>query len=137
MPDDTKFRLLRRMLKGLGLQASAVDDIIDRIIELLSNAEFEFYRALRVAIGESVTICPKVSLGDLFYTKSGDYAQNLTARNHIERKHVDFLLCDPTTMRPLMGIELDDKSNQREDRKERDRLINGVFEAAGLPLQGT
>jgi hypothetical protein len=47
---------------------------------------------------------------------------------------VDFLLCDPATMRPLAGIELDDASHARPDRQERDALVQKVFEAAGLPL---
>jgi predicted RNA-binding Zn-ribbon protein involved in translation (DUF1610 family) len=76
----------------------------------------------------------KVGLGDLFYPQSGDYGQNTAYRNRIDRKHVDFLLCDPLTVRPILGIELDDKSHQREDRKERDIFVNGVFNAVGLPL---
>ena len=37
-------------------------------------------------------------------------------------------------MRPLVGMELDDRSHQRADRKERDEFVNEVFKAAGLPL---
>lgn len=52
----------------------------------------------------------------------------------IDRKHVDFLLCDPVTMRPMVGIELDDNSHQRPDRQERDAFVDQAFQAAGLPL---
>jgi len=54
--------------------------------------------------------------------------------NRIDRKHVDFLLCDPATMRPLLGVELDDASHQRRDREQRDRLMEQAFAAAELPL---
>ncbi|MPN50852.1 hypothetical protein SDC9_198492 [bioreactor metagenome] len=37
-------------------------------------------------------------------------------------------------MRPLLGIELDDKSHDKADRQARDQLVEGVFKAAGLPL---
>ncbi len=37
-------------------------------------------------------------------------------------------------MQPLVGIELDDKSHQREDRRERDAFVDQVFAAATLPL---
>ena len=37
-------------------------------------------------------------------------------------------------MQPIVGIELDDKSHQREDRRERDAFVDGVFAAAKLPL---
>jgi hypothetical protein len=51
----------------------------------------------------------------------------------VDRKHVDFLLCDPRTMRPLIGLELDDRSHQRSDRQERDEFVEQVFAAARLP----
>ena len=55
-------------------------------------------------------------------------------RNKIDRKHVDYLICDPTTMRPRVGIELDDSSHDRRDRQKRDEFVDRVFEAARVPL---
>lgn len=37
-------------------------------------------------------------------------------------------------MHPILGIELDDKSHEHPDRKERDRFVDEVFAAAGLPI---
>ena len=54
--------------------------------------------------------------------------------NKIDRKHVDFLLCNPRAVRPFLGIELDDKSHQRDDRQERDQFVDQVFAAVGIPL---
>lgn len=54
--------------------------------------------------------------------------------NRIDRKHVDFLLCDRDTLRPLAGIELDDASHRQARRQERDRFVESVFRAVGLPL---
>jgi hypothetical protein len=54
--------------------------------------------------------------------------------NRIAAKHVDYLLCDPVTMKPLVAVELDDASHNRADRKGRDELVDKVFQAAGLPL---
>ena len=34
----------------------------------------------------------------------------------------------------MAGIELDDKSHTRSDRRARDELVEHVFQAAGLPL---
>ncbi|NOR82539.1 MAG: DUF2726 domain-containing protein, partial [Ardenticatenales bacterium] len=103
--------------------------------ELLSAAELEFYRVLRLAVGAWAVICPKVGLGDLFYPQTGNRSANTSYRNRIDRKHVDFVLCDPHTMRPLVGIELDDASHRRASREKRDRLVNGAFAAAGRPLE--
>ena len=100
--------------------------------DFLSPAEISFYHVLRQTVGERVTVCAKVRLADVFFVARPN--ENAAARNRIALKHVDFLLCDPATMRPLAGIELDDASHARPDRQERDALVEQVFEAAGLPL---
>ena len=100
----------------------------------LSPAEHNFYLVLKSAVSESALVCPKVALGDLFYARSNDPSEFRIYTNKIDRKHVDFLLCDPKTVKPLLGIELDDKSHQRSDRQARDEFIGEVFAAAKLPL---
>lgn len=37
-------------------------------------------------------------------------------------------------MTPVLAVELDDQSHQREIRKDRDAFVDGVFAAAGVPL---
>lgn len=156
MQSQEKFSLLRSILRTLGLSAEAVDDIIDRIVDFLSEkdekphdqveypyfvrddflspAEQSFYLVLKSVVSDWALICPKVALGDLFYAKSKDPSKYRAFTNRIDRKHVDFLLCDPKTARPLLGIELDDKSHQRNDRRARDEFVEMVFAAAKLPL---
>jgi hypothetical protein len=85
---------------------------------------------LQLARPQGTVICPKVNLQDLFWVPPYDY----TARNRIDRKHVDFVLADDLSLQPLCGIELDDRSHQRPDRRERDRFVEAVFAATGLPL---
>ena len=99
--------------------------------DFLTDAEFQFYQTLRTYLGAAVTICPKVSLGDIFFAAGENRAGFL---NKINRKHVDFLLCDPESMIPICGVELDDSTHQRPDRVERDRFVDAVYDAAGLPL---
>jgi hypothetical protein len=100
--------------------------------DFLSAAEFSFYRVLFLAVGSQATICPKVNLADIFFVARPN--DNSGLRNKINRKHVDFLLCDPATMKPRCGIELDDSSHARRDRQDRDEFVDKVFQAAGLPL---
>ncbi|MHB0967289.1 MAG: DUF2726 domain-containing protein [Bellilinea sp.] len=83
-------------------------------------------------MGNYLTICPKVSLADVFFVVRPN--ENMSAYNRINRKNVDFLICDPQTLKPKFAIELDDASHQRADREERDEIVNQVFEAADLPL---
>jgi predicted RNA-binding Zn-ribbon protein involved in translation (DUF1610 family) len=102
--------------------------------DFVSRAEHSFFLVLKSVIPDTLLISPKVSLGDLFYVKSGDPSEYRTLTNKIDRKHVDFLLCDAKTLRPLAGIELDDKSHQRSDRQVRDEFVEQVFRSARLPL---
>jgi hypothetical protein len=156
--DTVKFGMLRKLLRALGLSEAAVNDLFDWITErladeqhqstataevtfpyrvrddFLSPAEHNFYQILRSVIGTRAHICAKVSLADLFYVKSSNASEWRIYTNKIDRKHVDFVLCDPQTMRPLAGVELDDKSHERADRKQRDGFVEGVFTAAGLDL---
>jgi hypothetical protein len=156
MQSQNKFSLLRRLLTVLGLSAEAVDDIIERIEDFLSDkdnktvdqvgypyitrehflspAEHSFFMVLKSVVSDSALILIKVGLGDLFCPKSSDPSKIRIYTNKIDRKHVDFLLCDPKTVYPIAGIELDDKSHQRSDRKARDEFVENVFGAAKLPL---
>lgn len=98
---------------------------------LLSAAEFSFYKVLETAIQGKLEIQCKVRLADIFYTP---YGTNVMHFNRITGKHVDFLLCDTQTMKPVLAIELDDSSHDRPDRKQRDNFVDEVFKVAELPL---
>jgi hypothetical protein len=100
--------------------------------DFLSPAEAAFYHTLKSMMKDYFVILTKVSLADLFYVAHPE--KNLSARNRIDRKHVDFLICDPKTLSPQFGIELDDSSHQSASRQERDNLVDQVFHVAGLPL---
>ncbi len=101
---------------------------------MLSPAELNFYRVLQTAVSDWAIIFTKIRLGDLFYPKAGNRGENTSYRNKIQLKHVDFLLCDPQTLKPMMAIELDDTTHQQKKRRERNEFVDGVFDAAGLPL---
>lgn len=100
--------------------------------DFLSAAELSFYRVLREVVADRAVVCVKVRLGDLFFVARPN--ENMGLRNKINQKHVDFVLCEPSTMQPLCGVELDDASHQRPKQIEKDRFQDDVFSAAGLPL---
>lgn len=101
---------------------------------ILERSELVFYRALQRAVGSQAIICPKVRLGDLFYVKRPERDETPAYFYKISSKHVDFLLCSPRNLRPLVGIELDDKSHLQDKRQVRDTFVNAVFATANLPL---
>lgn len=98
---------------------------------LLTPTELAFYQVLRHAVGNAYTICPKVRLADIIETNPFNQAYH----NQIDRKHIDFLLCEASSMRPVAGIELDDSSHQQASAQERDQVKDAAFRAAGLPLR--
>lgn len=100
--------------------------------DFLSAAELSYYRVLSTAVAGRGVVLAKVGLADLFFVPRGEGSTG--AWNRIARKHVDFVVCAPDTVRPLLGVELDDRSHERANRKERDGFVDEVFRAAGLPL---
>lgn len=102
--------------------------------DFLSPAEMSFYKVLKQTLGHEFIVCPKVGLNDIFFVKTRDNSEFTIYNNKISRKHVDFLLCNPDKMEPVLGIELDDSSHDKEKRLERDIFVEEVFAAAGLPL---
>ncbi|MDH5524753.1 MAG: DUF2726 domain-containing protein [Desulfobulbaceae bacterium] len=102
--------------------------------DFLSVAEFKFFQYLKEASCDVAVICPKVSLQDIFFVSDGDQQTKWGLWQKINKKHVDFLLCCPEKMTPLMGVELDDRSHLRPDRIERDEFVNNLFDTAELPL---
>ncbi len=98
----------------------------------LSAAELAFYRVLKQAVGQTHSINNKVRLWDVLYVPRRDDSR--TYENKISSKHIDFLLCDPTTMQPVLAIELDDASHNRKDRQDRDIFLDKALTAAGLAI---
>ena len=84
-----------------------------------------YYRLLTYKIGE---VFPQVSLVSI--------VDKLTAqsyRNELFRT-VDFVVCDARTNKPVLVIELNDASHNRDDRKLRDEKVRCILERARLPL---
>ena len=99
----------------------------------LTRAEHECYDALVEAVGAEYRIFAQVHLPTLVdHTVRGQDWRAALA--HINRKSVDFVLCDKAYLSPKLAIELDDKSHERADRQERDREVERILREAGVPL---
>jgi hypothetical protein len=55
-------------------------------------------------------------------------------RNRIDRKTVDFVLCEPKQLRVMLAIELDDSSHGTAKAKKRDAFVERVLAKAGVRL---
>jgi uncharacterized membrane protein YciS (DUF1049 family) len=102
---------------------------------LFTPAERSFLGVLEQAVGSEYRVFGKVRLADVIEVRRGlSKSERQSARNRIDRKHLDFLLCDPHGLTPVCAIELDDRSHSRADRQERDRFLEHALEAAGMPI---
>lgn len=99
--------------------------------KFLSTPELALLRVLQSMAGRHYAICPKVSLNDIFYIVRPN--ENVHFFNKFFRKHVDFLLCEPKTFKPAIGIELV-KPVARTETREADQFMEDLFLSVGLPL---
>jgi very-short-patch-repair endonuclease len=99
----------------------------------MSRAENSFYKGLVQAVGNEYAIFAQVHLPTIVDEKiqGQDW---LAARTRIDRKSVDFVLCDKEYLHPKLVIELDDATHERPDRQERDRFVESVLVMAKLPI---
>ena len=117
-------------------ETDAIPDHLPYVVsnKFLSPQEFSFYKLAYQTLNGKYTVCPKVSLAELFSVTETDFSQHQIYLNKIIRKRIDFLVCETSTMKPLYAIELDDSSHDQPVRQKRDQLVEAVFKAANLPL---
>ena len=96
-----------------------------------SVAERSFYEVLR-RLAPNYTLFAKVRLADVVYVTKGSGAWR-TYLNRIDRKHLDFVICD-ANLAPVLAVELDDSSHDDESRQERDAFVDQVLAASALPI---
>ena len=97
----------------------------------LSSTELALLSVLQEMADGHYVICPKVALNDIFYIQRPN--ENVHFYNKIFRKHVDFLLCEPDSMKPAFGVELV-KPIAKEETRSADQYMQDLFLSAGLPL---
>lgn len=99
----------------------------------LSVAEHALYRVLRLAIGDTFAICPKVNFRDIFYVEQPQKDEDLKIQ--VDEKQITFLLCDIGTMKPEVGVELDESPPEQQPEKAEEGIqVEEIFEAGGLPF---
>jgi hypothetical protein len=92
--------------------------IVDK--KFVSPAEAEFFRVLRAVVGTRGHVLAQVSLRQLLWFPPEQERSIVQAwRNRVAQKSIDFLVCDPATLRPLVAIELDEPSHASPSRQTR------------------
>jgi hypothetical protein len=100
---------------------------------LLSKAERSFFEVLHQAVGKDYWLFTKIRVADLLWMPKGTKSRQ-SHFNRIQAKHIDFVLCDHDSTRPILAIELDDSSHGSSPRQSRDVFVDEALRVAGLPL---
>ena len=121
--------------KRSGRQQPTDEYAYDQRQPFLSAAERSFYGVLSDAVASDGAVMAKVRIADVITPrKSADRAEWQKAFNRISAKHFDFVLCAPSTLEPLVVIELDDDSHRGKSARARDEVKDSVARSARLPL---
>lgn len=101
---------------------------------ILSKSEFDFYRQLKESLVETdFIILMKVGIRDIVRIPR-DAKKYIAWLNKIDKKHVDFLICDKS-LKPIRVIELDDRTHNLPGRIERDKFVDEIFESVSIPIE--
>ncbi len=99
---------------------------------VMNDSEKAFFFELQKQLPEGFHIFPKIRIADFVESISGEGSK---FRNHqIIPKHVDFLICD-AYFKPVLAIEVNGSSHEREDRQDSDTLKQQIFKETELPLE--
>lgn len=104
---------------------------------LLTKRELKFFNVLREVIKNyDFQVAIKPRMADFIHINSKKIKKNsyMTYFNKIKSKHIDFLICESTTLKPILGIELDDESHKKKERIERDNFVDSVYKKSGLKI---
>ena len=127
--------IIASVLKLLGIEPGGNVNHYTRRQNLLTPEELRFYMVLSECINNRAIIFVQIRLADIFAVKKNiDKKEYHGKLNRITSKSIDFVICEKETLKILFAIELDDKSHERESRKQRDAFVNKLFADNELPL---
>ncbi len=119
-------------LFGRRSNVDAAQDSLPKVMVnkfFVSNAEADFFRVLIRGVGANGHILAQVSLGRLLFLPGSNQSNpgRATWSNKIGRRSIDFVVCDPATLRPLVAIELDEPTHTRPERQTRDDEVEKIL----------
>jgi hypothetical protein len=101
---------------------------------LLTRNEWYFYRALREVVGEKYAILTRVPLAAFLMIEAINDEAYKEAMRKIHTQTLDFLLCEPLSMQPKLGIEMEENNGYEPKRQLRIEELERIFNEAELPL---
>ena len=101
---------------------------------LLTKEEAAFYNLLTLTVEDRYLILAQVPVWCLVEVQAKDPKARAAFLSSIALRRVDFVLIHPGTLATFKIIELDDPAIPAAQKEGRNKLVDGVFKEAGIPL---
>jgi hypothetical protein len=101
---------------------------------LLTKEEAAFYNLLKLTVEDRYLVFAQVPVWCLVDVQAKDPKAHAAFFNTIALRRVDFVLVHPGTLATEKIIELDDPAVPAAQKEGRNKLVDGVFKEAGIPL---
>lgn len=99
---------------------------------LLNPCESELFETLSTVIGDVAVICPKTRVTDVLCV--GDGVRHIDEAVRIDRKTIDFLICERKSFQPRLAIQVDWWDENQQRYQSRDHFVDRALVNAQLPL---
>lgn len=100
----------------------------------MNDSEKSLFNILNRRLGDRFVVLSKVRIEDFIGVKREGISKSkhFGFRNKIKSRHVDFLICDKETTKPLMVVELDGASHRNTSRMTRDDNLDDMYKNINL-----
>lgn len=107
--------------------------IYSRKDTIMTQTEINFYKRLEMIAGDRYYIFPQIHLTALAKNETRGRYYKL-GYQRINRRSVDYVLCDKVSLQPVYAVELDDRTHDTTRRQARDQIVETILTEIGLPL---
>lgn len=94
---------------------------------LMTKNERIVYKKLRNCISEKYIIFPQISIRSII-------KRNFKTYNDTQWKIIDFLICETSEYKPILAVEVNDKTHEEYERKIRDNHVTTILQEMNLPI---
>lgn len=94
---------------------------------LMTRNERIVYEKIKKCISEKYIIFPQISIRSIIQ-------RNFKTNNNTQWKIVDFLICEKDNYKPVLVVEVNDKTHEEYERRVRDENVYNILNEMNLPI---
>ncbi len=105
----------------------------ERQSSLLNSSQRALYQTLSSTVGPHSVVIPRVNLGSLV-RYPGDDPQFQEHWKRVLKHWVDFVICSPNSVRPVLAIKLETRNERKLRKLGGFNVLDDTLVSAGIPL---